>query len=254
VHFLPLHIVFSVIVFLAAYIVQAGTTEVILPDTLVKQGSLIELPLSVKTSTEAMFSPCSVIVSIPKRRIILKDAMTKPGTLFTCKKPIITILSENSSNRTYSISCQNPLLQSEGILFFLQLEVLAGIDSISTINTLSFSIGDSTQSIVQSGGKIRFSDPLVIQAQAEGMDINLPNPFSYTTSFTYYVGKEGEVHFTLYDSQGKLIQDYPIERKSAGRHIFDLKVDDPYNFPSGVYIIRMRTERGLYHMSMVHKK
>lgn len=253
-HFLPLHIVFSVIVLLAANVLQAGMTEVILPDTLVKQGSLIELPLSVKTTSEAMVSNCSVIVSIPKRRIILKNAITKSGTLFTCKKPTITLLSENSVNRTYSISCQNPLFQSEGILFFLQLEVLAGIDSITSINALSFSIGDSIQSIVQSGGKIRFSDPLVIQAQAEGMDINLPNPFAYTTSFTYYVGKEGEVQFTLYDSLGKLIQDYPIERKSAGRHIFDVKVDDLFNFPSGVYVIRMRTERGLYHMSMVHKK
>ena len=75
-HFLPLHIVFSVIVLLAANVLQAGMTEVILPDTLVKQGSLIELPLSVKTTSEAMVSNCSVIVSIPKRRIILKDAIT----------------------------------------------------------------------------------------------------------------------------------------------------------------------------------
>ena len=86
------------------------------------------------------------------------------------------------------------------------------------------------------------------------MGINSPNPFAYTTSFNYYVGKPGDVQFFLYGSQGKLIKEFPVERKIAGRHLFTLNVDNPMDFSSGVYIIRMKTEQGLYHMSMVHKK
>jgi len=254
VHILPLHIVFSVIAIFFAQVLNAGTTEVIVPDTMVKQGALIELPISIKTTPNALNSPCTVTFSIPKKRMVLKDALTKPGTLFTCKNPVITFLSEDSQFRTYSIACPNPLLQEQGILTFLQLELLAGFETKVNINAQSFVIGDSAQSIQQVGGAISFIDPPVVQAQAEGMDLNVPNPFAYTTSFTYYVGKEGEVQFSLFTLLGKLIQEFPAERKSAGRHTFSLVIDDPYNFSSGIYVIRMRTERGLYHMSMVHKK
>ena len=254
VHILPLHIVFSVISIFFAQVLNAGTTEVIVPDTMVKQGTLIELPISVKTNPNALITPCTVTLSIPKKRMILKDALTKPGTMFTCKNPIITFLSEDSQFRTYSITCPNPLLQEQGILTYLQLEVLAGFETKANINAQSFVIGDSAQSIQQIGGTISFIDPPVVQAQAEGMDSNVPNPFAYTTAFTYYVGKEGEVQFSLFNMLGKLIQEFPAERKSAGRYTFTLAIDDPYNFSSGIYFIRMRTERGLYHMSMVHKK
>jgi hypothetical protein len=134
------------------------------------------------------------------------------------------------------------------------METLAGMDSTLSIKVLSFSIGDSIQDIEQIGGKITFIDPAVIQASSEGMDINSPNPFAYTTSFNYYVAKPGNVQFFLYGSQGRLVKEFPVERKVAGRHSFTLNVDNPMDFSSGIYIIRMKTEQGLYHMSMVHKK
>ena len=225
-----------------------------LPDTSLRQGIRWKLPVFLQSNGTVLQKICTIRMAIPKKRLILHDALTEPGTLYTCKKTDITFLSDGDEYKEYAITCPNPLLDSSGIAFYLDLETLAGIDSALSIKVLSFSIGDSIQDLEQIGGRITFNDPFVIQASTEGMDINSPNPFAYTTSFNYYVGKPGYVQFFLYGSQGKLIKEFPVERKIAGRHLFTLNVDNPMDFSSGVYIIRMKTEQGLYHMSMVHKK
>jgi hypothetical protein len=225
-----------------------------LPDTSLRQGTRWKLPVFLQSNGTAMQEICTIRMSIPKKRIILHDALTEPGTLYTCKKTTITFLSDGDEYKEYAITCPNPLFDSSGIALYLDMETLAGMDSTLSIKVLSFSIGDSIQDIEQIGGKITFIDPAVIQASSEGMDINSPNPFAYTTSFNYYVAKPGNVQFFLYGSQGKLVKEFPVERKVAGRHSFTLNVDNPMDFSSGVYIIRMKTEQGLYHMSMVHKK
>ncbi|MBM4150037.1 MAG: T9SS type A sorting domain-containing protein [Ignavibacteria bacterium] len=233
---------------------RAGTAEISIPDTSLQLGLTIDLPMLLNTTDDARNASCTLMVSIPKKRLLLKEVITKPGTLFSCKNPTITLISEDAERRMFAITCQNPLIQSQGILLFLRVEALAGTETSSQINATSFLVGGTNQSIIQSGGTITFTDPPVIQAKAEGMDLNIPNPFEYTTSFIYHLGTDGEVQFTLFNAQGKVIQEFPIEFKNAGRHTFVLSIDDPTNFSSGVYIIRMRTERGLYHMSMVHKK
>jgi hypothetical protein len=225
-----------------------------LPDTSLRQGTRWKLPVFLQSNGTAMQEICTIRMAIPKKRIILHDALTEPGTLYTCKKTTITFLSDGDEYKEYAITCPNPLFDSSGIALYLDMETLAGMDSTLSIKVLSFSIGDSIQDIEQIGGKITFIDPAVIQASSEGMDINSPNPFAYTTSFNYYVAKPGNVQFFLYGSQGKLVKEFPVERKIAGRHSFTLNVDNPMDFSSGVYIIRMKTEQGLYHMSMVHKK
>jgi hypothetical protein len=225
-----------------------------LPDTSLRQGTRWKLPVFLQSNGTAMQEICTIRIAIPKKRIILHDALTEPGTLYTCKKTTITFLSDGDEYKEYAITCPNPLFDSSGIALYLDMETLAGMDSTLSIKVLSFSIGDSIQDIEQIGGKITFIDPAVIQASSEGMDINSPNPFAYTTSFNYYVAKPGNVQFFLYGSQGKLVKEFPVERKIAGRHSFTLNVDNPMDFSSGVYIIRMKTEQGLYHMSMVHKK
>jgi hypothetical protein len=225
-----------------------------LPDTSLRQGTRWKLPVFLQSNGTAMQEICTIRMAIPKKRIILHDALTEPGTLYTCKKTTITFLSDGDEYKEYAITCPNPLFDSSGIALYLDMETLAGMDSTLSIKVISFSIGDSIQDIEQIGGKITFIDPAVIQASSEGMDINSPNPFAYTTSFNYYVAKPGNVQFFLYGSQGKLVKEFPVERKIAGRHSFTLNVDNPMDFSSGVYIIRMKTEQGLYHMSMVHKK
>ena len=94
---------------------------------------------------------CTITVAIPKKRIILHDALTEPGTLFTCKKTAITFLSDGDEFKEYAITCPNPLFDSTGIVLYLELETLAGMDSTAAVKILSFSIGNDVQDIEQVG-------------------------------------------------------------------------------------------------------
>lgn len=253
-HKLPFYILCFIALLCTSQVLFAGNATFSLPDTTVKQGARVRIPVNLQTKGEALGQPCTVRLAIPKKRIIFHDALTEPGTLFSCKKTDISFLSDGDNYKEYAISCPNPLFDTNGIAMYLDIEALAGHDSSLQILILSYQIGDSLQNIQQIGGTISFSDPAVRQANTEGMDINSPNPFVYTTSFNYYIGKPGDVAFSLFNTQGKLLKEYPIEQKTAGRHTFTLIVDNPMDFSSGVYIIRMKTEQGMYHMSMVHKK
>ena len=254
VHLLPLYIYSAFLLILSALTLHAEDITIRIPDSLLSQGARIRLPILIQTSEKAKLESCSIRVGIPKRRIILHDVVTEPGTLFTCKKPQIIFLSDGEVYKEYSIQCVSPLFDSTGILCFLDIEVLAGRDSIAFLQASSFSIGNTQQTIRQIGGSLTFNNPPITQASSEGMDINAPNPFAYTTTFTYYLGKSGFVQFSLFNTQGKLIKEFPEEQRAAGRHMFTLDVDNPLDFSSGVYIIRMSTQQGIYHMSMVHKK
>ena len=254
VHKLPFHIALLFVLLFYSEMLGAGNASFSLPDTILRQGARVRIPLYLQTNSDALGQACTIRLAIPKKRIIFHDALTEPGTLFTCKKTDITFLSDGDEYKEYAISCPNPLFDTNGIAMYLDVEALAGLDSSLKILIMSFQIGDSLQAIQQVGGIITFPDPAVRQANTEGMDINSPNPFAYTTSFNYYVGKPGEITFSLFNTQGKLVKEFPSERKSAGRHTFTLIVDNPMDFSSGVYIIRMKTEQGVYHMSMVHKK
>ena len=244
VHKLPFHIALLFALLCTSELLLGGNASFNLPDTTVSQGARARIPMYLKTNGDALEQTCTIRLAIPKKRIILHDAMTEPGTLFSCKKTDITFLSDGDIYKEYAISCPNPLFDTNGIAFYLDIEALAGLDSSLQIVILSYQVG----------GNISFFDPAVRQANTEGMDINSPNPFAYTTSFNYYVGKPGDIAFSLYNTQGKLIKEFPVEKKTAGRHTFTLIVDNPMDFSSGVYIIRMKTEQGVYHMSMVHKK
>lgn len=86
------------------------------------------------------------------------------------------------------------------------------------------------------------------------MEINSPNPFQYTTEIPYYITADSDITFSLFATNGKALKIFPTTFTKAGRHIFNLIVDNPTDFASGVYILRLHTPRGMYHVSMVHKK
>jgi hypothetical protein len=154
----------------------------------------------------------------------------------------------------FSISCKDGLSDSSGLLCFVQCEILAGKEVSSRIAVLSINIENEFLTVNQKGGLLRFPEPTVIPAGQEGLEINSPNPFQYTTEIPYYIIADSDITFSLFATNGKALKIFPTTFTKAGRHIFNLIVDNPTDFASGVYILRLHTPRGLYHLSMVHKK
>ena len=234
---------------------QGITARIAMPDTTVKQGTILHYPVYLSLEGNKQLLPCTLRVEIPRNRFILKGIETVPGTLFSCKKPNASLISPaDSSQLIYDISCDNPLEDTNGIAFNVLLEVLAGDEKTTMMGSSLCTINNTPIIPSFTGGLISFADPAIAPAGEEGIEINNPNPFVYTTSFPYYIARDGEVAFSLFSISGKLIKEYPALQQKSGRHIFTILVDNPMDFSSGIYIVRMKTGQGTYHMSIVHEK
>lgn len=67
---------------------------------------------------------------------------------------------------------------------------------------------------------------------------NYPNPFNPTTTISYVLAKSGNVKISLYDITGKLVNQFDIGLKSAGKYEY---IFNGENLASGVYIYKIET-------------
>lgn len=226
-----------------------------LPDTTVYQGTTVLLPIQAILPQTVINQPFTILVRIPKNRILFLTAKTSTNSIIACTD--ITVTNQQSTNASYNeyaLFCANGCKDTSGILCYLECEILAGKETSSSIKIMSILIGNDPQTFSQKGGLLNFPDPSVIPAGQEAMEVNRPNPFQFTTDIPYYISADCDITFTLFSSNGKALKVFPTTFITSGRHIFKVTVDNPTDFASGVYILRMQTPRGLYHLSMVHQK
>jgi len=72
----------------------------------------------------------------------------------------------------------------------------------------------------------------------ETMLMGYPNPFTGTTTLKYRILERTEVEISLYDIQGKLIEQVVNDNRQPG--IYEVALES-LNIPAGVYVARMRT-------------
>jgi|GEM_PF-2133308 len=96
-------------------------------------------------------------------------------------------------------------------------------------------------------GKVATHGDRVLKVTVENQDYNsiemeppFPNPFNAQTRLTYYLPESARVAFHLYDTRGVKLSTLLNTRQPAGSH--DLFVSMP-DYPSGVYFVRMDTDR-----------
>ena len=79
------------------------------------------------------------------------------------------------------------------------------------------------------------------------LDQNTPNPFNPTTTIRYAIPEEGEVHFTVYNLLGQLVQTLVDQVQSAGYYTvrWDGRTKRGTAAASGIYIYRL--DVGTFH-------
>lgn len=68
---------------------------------------------------------------------------------------------------------------------------------------------------------------------------NYPNPFNSTTTINYNLPENSDVNISIYNLDGEHIETLVNKNKSAGYHT---TIWNANNFPSGVYLYRIRTD------------
>ncbi len=73
-----------------------------------------------------------------------------------------------------------------------------------------------------------------------------PNPFDATTTIRYSLQVAGPVSIALFDAGGRLVREWTRSEQSPGDHAitWDGGDDAGRRLPAGVYLVRIRTQRG----------
>ena len=141
---------------------------------------------------------------------------------------------------------------------FLENSKLKGQGSTTTSHTYSFinknvnegifwyKIADVTYNDVKTfHGPVsaNISKQLVATQKIE-LNQNYPNPFNPSTTFSYEILETGNVQVMVYNMLGEKVRTLISEEKSAGVHYgkWDANDDMGNNLPSGMYILRMKTQ------------
>lgn len=76
---------------------------------------------------------------------------------------------------------------------------------------------------------------------------NYPNPFSAETTIEYRIGETGQVELKIFDLGGREITTLAGGQREAGlyRSVWDGRTDSGAPAPSGLYVIRLTTPRGV---------
>ena len=94
---------------------------------------------------------------------------------------------------------------------------------------------------------VMYGENLEIDESIIPTDFNLyrsyPNPFNPTTTLEFDVANSGIVNFTVYNINGRIVDSILSKFYTPGNYQIKWEAQD---FPSGIYLIQMRTESSTY--------
>jgi len=78
-----------------------------------------------------------------------------------------------------------------------------------------------------------------------------PNPFNPITLIEYGLSKDTDVHLTIYDVNGRLVEELVNEYKLSGYYKIEWNAN---SYPSGMYILQMHTNQFISTQKLMHIK
>jgi hypothetical protein len=225
-----------------------------LADTSVQRGTVVRLPIRVAfRQAPAQLESLRFTLRFAPSALAVQRAIGGGGNVMQCALPQVENQFVNLSVGAVRVSCATlstlPTAQDAPVtLAVVELLTLAGPDAVTSV---------SIDSVVVNGRFVPFftpprpaqitlqGAPLVAGQFADGIGQNYPNPVPVSgATFPYTVAETGNVTFELITSQGVVVREYPPEFRRQGRYLWNYRPEG--NLPSGLYVLRMTTTRGVY--------
>lgn len=181
---------------------------------------------------------------------------------------------EKQDSATIEFSCNQINTGSGNIFFDLEIEGLAGPDSIAYIFIDSIFFNNQIVNIEQQkSSKIKVVGIPVFQ-YAEGLGLAYPNPFYEKITIPFTLFSPSNIDFFIYSSSGELIFDKNCLNKeiiitkenndllnitdlskelTKGTYIIEFKPIE-WNFSTGLYYFFLKTERNDYYSIFLYSK
>jgi hypothetical protein len=122
---------------------------------------------------------------------------------------------------------------------------------VQAADNIFYDINDGDITII-----VDATDVTLPNAVAAGLSLEpaRPNPFAGTTRIAYSVPARGHASMRIYDTAGRLVRVLFDETVAEGQHAAEWDGLDRSGSPvaSGVYFVRLKTERGSTGMQKVH--
>jgi hypothetical protein len=227
----------------------------LLPDTLVRQGTQVRLPIFARwdfpqtpqrLTAELLYSP-------NRLRVLGLEANTSDGGLYELALLRDSILSADTA--VLAFACTPPPRTIDALLGWLRVEILAGRDTAAWLQPIHLYADSLLFRLSSPRAWLRIEgSPPVEPIPIEGLFRNVPNPFATSTWLEYAVVQPGWVEFRIFTAQGKLLAQerryHP--RAERARLLFQAP---SWELASGEYLVLMLTETGaVYSLRMLCAK
>ncbi|PKL84635.1 MAG: hypothetical protein CVV22_11905 [Ignavibacteriae bacterium HGW-Ignavibacteriae-1] len=159
------------------------------------------------------------------------------------------------------VSSDNYKTPPSDVLFYMEVEGLAGPDTSTMVVPLSIKIGGVEQEgAVLDSGTISVQSIPVRPKLTEGLGLNFPNPFNLYTEIFFSVDSDSKVSFKIFSLNGRNVFSPEINENSFVTEIYDDSGNEIANylehtFAAGRYRMRLtpaswQISAGAYYLVM----
>ncbi len=238
--------------------VQTQSAKVELRDTSIARGSGNLVPVYGTIGTE-LTGELELSLRFNAYVIDVKRIITNATTCLDESHTFDVDISklESSSLFVKSNSYRKPFT---GILFYLEVEGLAGPDTSTLVTPIVLKVGGNEVPGTFVGGIISVQSVPVSPKLTEGLGQNFPNPFSVYTEAFFSVDKSTKVSFILYSLSGRNVHSVSLSDPAFITEIFDehgnqIENHNEHIFESGRYRLRLtpyswKLSSGAYYLVM----
>ncbi len=265
-------LLFSIVVlFTWSSLDSIAQNKIEIRDTVINRAILNEIPVygRLENLDSGMLEICiqfdARVIDIKQTKLknncILKDVYSFETNFNKYSDAVVKIKSDNFNKN------------SEGILFYLIVEGLAGSDTANTLKVDCFNLNESPiANPTLINGKISVNSTPITQKFSENIGLNKPNPFEYETIVPFTIDNDTQVDFKIFslngnkvlgsleledgfelevfNEHGNLIEDPANHIFKQGYYTTKLRALN-WNVATGAYYLVMKTNSGSYKINIL---
>ena len=268
-----LHIIFLGL--LSVCYVSFAQSLVSVPDTIIPRGQIYSIPIT-GIIEQSNVNSIRIKFQYNARVIDIKSASGADYYIMKCQTPNLS--NPNFSNidtATIDISCDSLSSIKNGVICIIDVEGLAGSDSLTMLTPIAiYENGILNSTATLKGGTIKVPGAPVYQRYPEGLGQNYPNPFSGYTFFPISIEKATKVEFKIFANDGgevfsddfnyESLQLYKVTNTGnvkinrfedvLEKGSYSLTFIPDAGLASGSYFLVMLTDNGIYNKRFLYLK
>ncbi|OGU10656.1 MAG: hypothetical protein A2X61_17050 [Ignavibacteria bacterium GWB2_35_12] len=255
--------------------VSYAQSNVSVPDTVIPRGKIYSIPISGKIDISNVDS-LRIRLQYNARVIDIKSAAGNDNFIMNCRTVKITNQDlTNIDKATIDVSCDSISPTTTGIFCMIDVEGLAGPDSLTNLIPIAVYVNGNPDLLALSdAGLIKVPGPPVYQRFPEWLGQNYPNPFSGYTFFHLSIENETKVDFKIFTNDGSEViskdensESLQLYKVTSTGNIkinrfedvidkgnYELHFIPDAELASGSYFLVMLTDNGIYNIRFLYLK